>query len=326
MSTKDSVIKALKENRGKFISGEELSNSLGISRTAVWKAMKALREEGYSIEAVTNRGYMMIEKSWQITEDSLKACLPGRYKNNPIYVYDTIDSTNIKARQLTLEKTGHGTVVIAKQQTEGRGRLGRSFFSPAEGLYISIIIKPNLSLEKSLLVTSAAAAAVAESIEETAGCEALIKWVNDIYVNNKKVCGILTEGISDLETGQIEYLVIGAGINTSVKDFPSELKDIAGAVEGSYSKSVLAAGIITKTLDFTSSIDEAPFMDICRKKSLVKGKNITVYKGQYKINPEDEIPGRRAHVLDIADDGGLIVLYSDGTREKLISGEISIRL
>lgn len=326
MSTKDSVLSTLEKNQGKFISGEELSNTLNVSRTAVWKAIKTLREEGYPIEAVTNRGYMIMEKSWQITEDSLRASLPGRYKNNIIHIYDAVDSTNIKARHMTLEKAEHGTVVIAKQQTKGRGRLGRNFFSPVEGLYMSIIIKPDFSLEKSLLVTSAAAVAVAESIEETTGCEAMIKWVNDVYVDGKKVCGILTEGITDLETGQIEYLVIGIGINTTVKDFPDELKATAGAVEGNYSKSALAADIITKTLDFTAEIDKSSFMDIYRKKSLVTGKDVTVYKGRYKIDPKDEIPGRRARVLDIADDGGLVVLYSDGSREKLISGEISIRL
>lgn len=325
MNTKDSVLKALEKCTGKFISGEELSKTLKVSRTAVWKAINNLREEGYPIEAVTNKGYLLMERSWQISDESLKACLPGRYKNNPVYIYDTIDSTNIKARQFTLQKNAHGTIIIAKQQTGGRGRLGRNFFSPVEGLYLSIIIKPHTSIEKSLLITSAAAVAVAETIEEIAGFDARIKWINDVYIDNKKVCGILTEGITDLETGQIEYLIAGIGINTTLRDFPPELRETAGAVTGTYSKSALAAGIITRTLDFAEDIDQASFIDSYRKKSLITGKTVTVYKGQYKIDPDDDIPGKKARVLNIADDGGLIVLYSDGSQEKLISGEISIR-
>lgn len=326
MTIKDSVLETLKHNKGKFQSGEGLSNKLGVSRTAVWKAIKALREEGYPIEAVTNKGYLFLEDAWQITEDSLKANLPQEYKNINVEIHDTLDSTNIRAKQAALENAPHGTVVISKQQTGGRGRLGRSFFSPREGIYLSILVKPDFDMSKSVLVTSAAAVAVSEAIEIISGHHAEIKWVNDIYVNNKKVCGILTEGIASFETGQIEYMVIGIGINTTVKDFPEDLKKTVGAVEGTYSKSALAAEVISRTLKFAETIDSCSFMPAYKEKSMVIGKNVTVYKGRYKINPEDEIPGVDAHVLDIDDDGGLIVLYSDGTQEKLISGEISIRL
>ncbi|MFR6258223.1 MAG: biotin--[acetyl-CoA-carboxylase] ligase, partial [Anaerovoracaceae bacterium] len=161
---------------------------------------------------------------------------------------------------------------------------------------------------------------------EIAHKDAGIKWVNDVYVDSKKVCGILTEGITDFETGRIEHLIIGIGINTTVKDFPKELLQTVGAVEGEYSKSALAASVVSKTIDFIKQIDDPSFIKTYKEKSIVIGKNIKVYKGQYKVNPDDEIPGINARVLDIDSDGGLIVLYSDGTREKLISGEISIRL
>ena len=326
MSTKDSVLNALENSQDSFLSGEELSKKLGISRTAVWKAINALRQEGYAVEAVTNRGYLLLREQWRITEDSFKACLPAEYKNIKIHIYDTLDSTNIKAKQIAAENGEDRAVIMARQQTGGRGRLGRSFFSPKEGLYMSILIKPDFDLSNSGLVTSAAAVSVAQSIEEIAHKDAGIKWVNDVYVDSKKVCGILTEGITDFETGRIEHLIIGIGINTTVKDFPKELLQTVGAVEGEYSKSALAASVVSKTIDFIKQIDDPPFIKTYKEKSIVIGKNIKVYKGQYKVNPDDEIPGINARVLDIDSDGGLIVLYSDGTREKLISGEISIRL
>ncbi len=326
MSTKDSVLNALENSQDSFLSGEELSKKLGISRTAIWKAINALRQEGYAVEAVTNRGYLLLREQWRITEDSFKACLPAEYKNIKIHIYDTLDSTNIKAKQIAAENGEDRAVIMARQQTGGRGRLGRSFFSPKEGLYMSILIKPDFDLSNSGLVTSAAAVSVAQSIEEIAHKDAGIKWVNDVYVDGKKVCGILTEGITDFETGRIEHLIIGIGINTTVKDFPKELLQTVGAVEGEYSKSALAASVVSKTIDFINQIDDPSFIKTYKEKSIVIGKNIKVYKGQYKVNPDDEIPGINARVLDIDSDGGLIVLYSDGTREKLISGEISIRL
>ncbi|MFR4357638.1 MAG: biotin--[acetyl-CoA-carboxylase] ligase, partial [Clostridia bacterium] len=255
MATKDAVLQALQNSEGAFLSGEELSNKLSVSRTTVWKAIKALREEGHPIEAVTNRGYMLMSDSWTITEDSLRACLPTRYKNLDLHIYDTIDSTNLKARQLAMDGAPHGTVVLAKQQTSGRGRLGRSFFSPREGIYLSIVIKPDFDVSKSVLVTSAAAVAVANAIEKVCGLESKIKWVNDVYIDGKKVCGILTEGISDFETGQIEHLILGIGINTTVKDFPAELLATAGAAEGTYSKSALAAETITQALGYIEDLD-----------------------------------------------------------------------
>ena len=326
MATKDAVLQALQNSESTFLSGEELSSQLNVSRTAIWKAIKTLREEGHPIEAVTNRGYMLLSDSWTITEDSLRACLPAHYKNLNLHIYDTIDSTNLKAKQMALEGAPHGTVVMAKQQTSGRGRLGRSFFSPREGIYLSIVIKPDFDVSKSVLVTSAAAVAVANAIEKVCGLDAKIKWVNDVYINGKKVCGILTEGITDFETGQIEHLILGIGINTTVKDFPEDLLPGVGAAEGNYSKSALAAEVVTQALQYIEDLDSASFMTAYKEKSLVIGKTVTVYQGRYKIRPEDEIQGVPARVLDIDEDGGLIVLYTDGHQEKLVSGEISIRL
>lgn len=326
MAVKDMALKALTESCGTFLSGEELSNKLGVSRTAIWKAINALREEGHTIEAVTNKGYMLMESGSSITAESLRAFLPSSYKSNSIHVFDVLDSTNIYAKQLAVQKAPHGTIVIAHRQTGGKGRLGRSFFSPKEGIYLSMIIKPDFDISKSVLVTSAAAVAVAEAIEKVCSKHAGIKWVNDVYVDDKKVCGILCEGINDFETGQIDSIIIGIGINTSLNGFPKELLDIAGAIPGDYSKAELAAEVIKRILDFTSDIESRNFIEAYKGKSLVIGKTVSVYKGVYRKDPREELPSRSARVLDIDEDGGLMVLYSDGSRETLTSGEISIRL
>ena len=260
-----------------------------------------------------------------INEYAVRQALADRYKDNKIYIYDSLGSTNDHAKHLASDGASHGTVVLAKEQTSGKGRLGRSFFSPKDGIYLSLIIKPDFDLDKSVLVTAAAAVSAAEAIQEITGYETAIKWVNDVYIGNKKVCGILTEGVTNFTTGQIDSIIVGIGINTSSEAFPQDLVDIAGAVKGDFSRSELAAAVITKTLDLVSDLERRSFIETYRSKSMVIGKNITVYKGIY-INDPSEVPSRPARILDIDENGGLMVLYADGSRETLTSGEISIRL
>lgn len=332
MSVKEAVLDALRKNSGSFLSGEELSDRLDVSRAAVWKSINTLREEGYIIEAVRNRGYMMQEDTGQITPDSLRSILPHQLRNNDLHVYDCLDSTNLEARRRLLDNSSppsHGDVIIARQQTAGRGRLGRSFFSPSHGLYMSIIVKPDFSMEKSTLVTLAAAAAVAEAVADVCGLNPEIKWVNDIYCEGRKVCGILTEATTDFESGQIDSLIIGIGLNTSHADFPKEIAGTAGRLETEFSQSHLAAHIIEGTLNNVAELSREAvpsFMEAYRKRSMVIGKTITVYKGVYRKDPSREINGIPARALSIDDSGGLEVMYTDGTREVLTSGEISVRL
>lgn len=326
MTTKEAVLQALRSCSGQYISGEELSTQLNVSRTSIWKAIKALREEGHTIEAATNNGYMLIHNNRRLTESEIRQGLSENNRNIEIHVYDSVTSTNSEAKRLALEGAADGTLVVSGQQTAGRGRLGRSFYSPKEGIYLSVIIRPRFDVSKSVLITCAAAVAVAESVKEIAGKDARIKWVNDVYVDDRKVCGILTEGITDFESGQIEAVIIGIGVNTDVSNFPDDLKRIAGAVDGDYSASELAGAIASRTIDYAHTIEERTFIDSYRSMSTVIGKKITVYKGQYKVNPEDEIEGVTAEVKNIDNDGRLIVVYEDGTEEALSSGEITIRL
>ena len=345
MSVKESVLKSLKNNSGTYLSGEKLSDDLGVSRAAIWKAIKCLREEGYRIEAITNRGYILVDQRDGLSAEGIRACLPSRYKGNGIFVYDVTDSTNLRARHLT-EAGGaspsaaaggaspsgaagelHGTIIAAEQQTAGRGRLGRGFFSPREGVYISVIIKPDFDMSKSTLVTVAAAAAVAEAVDFACGQkeETKIKWVNDVYLEEKKICGILTEGMTDFESGQIENLIVGIGVNTSLDGFPEELLATAGAVKGNWSRAELIAEIASRFLDYVGEIDERKFMETYRAKSMLIGKEILVYKGVYNRNPKEELRGVPARVTGIGDEGGLEIIHTDGSREVLTTGEVTVR-
>lgn len=332
MAVKDAVLQALEHNRDTYISGEELSRELGVSRAAVSKAVKALRTAGYEIEAVTNRGYMMPAGGTAVSEDSIRNALPLHLRDMALFVYDITDSTNLEARRYVLgESPSAPAAFIARQQTAGRGRLGRGFYSPKDGLYLSIVIKPTFDMSRASQVTVAAAAATSEAIDEICGCESKIKWVNDIYVHNKKVCGILTEATTDFESGQIDSLIIGIGINTSDASFPPELADIAGSISAAsgeelsgYEKAQLAASIIKKVLRYTE--DLTGFMGSYRSRSMVVGRHIMVYTGTYRKDPTRELGGRPARAVGIDDNGGLMVEYDDGSRQTLTSGEVSIRL
>ncbi len=235
----------------------------------------------------------------------------------PVHFFESTTSTNTVAKELA-ENALHGTLVIARHQTGGRGRLGRTFASPDDsGIYMSIILEP--ADANAMLLTTAAAVAVCRAIEKICGQEPQIKWVNDIYLNGKKVCGILAEGVTDHITGQLSHVILGIGINCNADAIPEDLADIAGAVEGDFSINQLAAEVHKQMLALT---EHPAFIDDYRQRSMVIGKTVSVYKGGY--TPDK--PGLPARVLDIDNAGGLKVIYTDGSRETLSTGEISIRL
>lgn len=323
MTVKEYVLQALEENKGSSISGEALAERLGVSRSAIHKAIKALRAEGYQIEAATNKGYCLSPSSDMLSAQGIAMHLSSEFSHLPLHVYKTVDSTNNVAKKLALEGADHGTAILSFHQSHGKGRLGRTFISPANtGIYMSVLLKPSFDMSHSVLITTAASVAVVRAIEKVTGLAPEIKWVNDIYVNGKKICGILTEAITGFETGQIEYLIVGIGINCSIKGFPDDLLQIAGALSGDFSKNHLAAEVLNQLLPLIDHIEDRSFIQDYRSHSMVLGKTITVYKGGYT----EDAPGRVARVLDIDINGGLQVLYSDGEQETLSTGEISIRL
>lgn len=316
MSLRSEIALILEKNRGSAVSGQELADSLGVTRAAVCKAVKQLRDEGYCISAATNKGYILEENSDVLSAEGIRALLGEKYSSNSITVYKSIDSTNTEAKRSAMLGAAHGTVIAADTQTNGRGRHGHSFYSPAgTGLYLSVVLKPEKPLADCTLTTIAAADALADTIEELTDCKPEIKWVNDILVNGRKVCGILTEAISDIESGMAEAIIVGAGVNISTRDFPPEIADTAGSLKSSVTRNKLAAGIISRLLDYTAEADSKRILSDYRRRSAALGETVTFTRNGKLIT---------ALATDINDAGNLIVQTPNGT-EVLKSGEISIR-
>jgi len=323
MTTKEQVLAVLEMQKGRRISGSELARTLNLSRNAVWKAVNSLRNDGYRLDATPNGGYCLLEDNDIISEQSVQKHM----KNSDFFkvtVMDVVSSTNTVLKQLAESREAEGRVVIANEQTDGKGRMGRCFYSPPKsGIYMSILLRPKLRAAEALFITTAAAVAVSQAIEDVTGRKTAIKWVNDVYCDGRKVCGILTEASVDFESGGLSYAVLGIGINIDSPEtgFPDELKGIATSIYNgeSYSaeiRSRLTAGVLDNFLDFYKELQSKSFMEEYRARSSVIGKDI------YVISPTSR---EEAYVLDIDDEAGLIVKTPDGDLKRLSSGEISIR-
>lgn len=317
MDTKKQVLQHLESNKGSFVSGDRLAGNLGLSRTAVWKAINGLRKEGHKIKAHSGKGYILDDTSDLLTAEGI---LPYLSRPVPVLVYDSVESTNKTASGLAMDGCAEWTTVIAGEQTMGKGRLGRTFYSPPHtGLYLSMVIQPRFDVTKAVLITTAASVAVAKAIEKVCGVTPMIKWVNDLYLNGKKVCGILTEALTDFESGRISHVILGIGINCFTTDFPQEAGDHPGSIMGDFSKNQLAGTVIQNVRTILADPEDRRFMDYYRDHSMVIGKDILVHKA----GRDAPLPGK---ATKIDRDGGLKVLYEDGTTETLRTGEITIRL
>lgn len=320
MTTKESVLQALLDCKD-HLSGGELAEKLGVSRNAVWKSVKALQAEGFDIEAIPNRGYHLISSVSVLNETIIRKYLP-KGDNRKIYIFDTIDSTNIYAKSIAAEGAKDGTLVTAEAQTAGKGRMGRSFCSPSGGnIYMSVILRPQTDLESSQLITSCIAVATAEAIDSICSTDVKIKWVNDLFLGGKKICGILTEASLNFENGRLDYAVAGIGINLqSVKDsFSDQLTEIATSIEdetGSIPDRCRLIAEILKNIDlYMSNIEKRNFLDEYRRRSFIIGERVSVSKFDSE---------RIASAVGISDNAGLIVRYDDGSQETLNSGEARI--
>lgn len=320
MSTKNDVLGALMA-AGEAISGERLARRLGISRNTVWKAIETLRKEGYEVEAVTNRGYRLVSAPNLISEPEILKWTTAQTIGRRLEVHSQLDSTNIRAKLLASQGAPHGYLVCADSQVSGRGRFGRSFFSPEHsGVYITYVLRPSLPADRAVNITSLAAVAVARAIETLCDADVKIKWVNDLYINDRKTCGILCEASLDFESGMLEYVALGIGVNVAKTVFPEELKDIATSIENEcgqpVSRSRLIAEISNQLDAMYDQLESCAFMAESRRRSLVIGRDVTVLRG------EERYP---AHVLDI-DDQGRLVIRTDKGVSRMGSGEISIKL
>lgn len=321
--TKIDVLTELLKNTDEFLSGAELAKRLSLSRTAVWKAVEQLKADGYKIESVTRRGYRLMSESDVLSEAGVRKYLTDE-RLNPV-VYDTISSTNTVLKSMAAEGAAEGLCLIAGEQTAGRGRMGRSFYSPSgSGVYMSLLLRPQMSASDATRITATAAVAAAETVEEIAGVKADIKWVNDIYVGGRKVCGILTEAGMDFESGLVSYVIVGIGINTRIPegDFPEEIRGIAGALTGNGGipefRCRIAAGVLDRLMREYDRLGSVECYEKYRSRSLITGKDINILS-----------PGREpiaARAVDIDRDFALIAELSDGSIKKISSGEVSIRL
>ena len=324
MSTKDIVLALFEKNRGFFISGEQIASKLNITRTAVWKAVKILQKEGYEIKAVTNRGYCLDKDADVLSVRGIRSYLNEDYANLRPEVFVSTGSTNNVCRDKADLGETEGYVAVAGAQTAGRGRRGRSFYSPAgTGLYMSILLRPeNFSSTQVLKITTLAAVAVSEAIESLSGKKAEIKWVNDIFVDGKKVCGILSEAMYAIPDGVLQCVIVGIGINAYAPEggFPPEISKTAGCVFDETEvdlKNRLAAEVLNRFMAYYRALPSDYYYDEYRRRSFVIDKDIKVIQADHTVN---------AHVLDLDENCGLVVRYADGTEEVLNSGEISIRV
>lgn len=321
---KQQVLAALENSRGAHISGEELARRLHVSRNSVWKAVRALAEDGYNIQAVQNKGYCLSQDTDIPSEQSVSRHLGEGAGMFRLSFCKAVDSTNNALKKLAAAGEPEGLVLVAEEQRAGRGRMNRSFFSPpGTGVYMSLLLRPKVSAADSPLITLAAAVAVAGAVEAVSGKRTCIKWVNDVVMDSGKVCGILTEASLDLESGSLDYAVLGIGVNAKTPDdgFPDELNGVAGAVFGRGeappdTRSRIVAEILNRFGPYYRELGGRAFMHEYRERSMIVGKEIMI------LGAGNE----QATALAVDNDGHLHVRLANGETAVLSSGEVSVRV
>ena len=319
--SRETILSLLLAHQGDYLSGEAMSQQLGISRAAVWKAIEALRQEGYVITSAPNRGYRLDSAPDRIREGELSGHLVGCTLGSSLLCLDTIDSTNTECKRQAMAGAPHGLVILSEEQSGGRGRRGRSFQSPRGcGLYL----RPNLSLSQVNDFTTWVTVAVCNGIEVACGVRPQIKWTNDLILGGKKLCGILTELGLESETHSLQYLVTGIGINVNQtpEDFDEEIRSIATSLSMYLGKPVRRAALaveIIRALDrmyagFPQNKQE--YLDRYRADCMTPGNQVQL------ITPTSR---QEAYALSIDDEFRLVVEFPDGTQKALSAGEVSVR-
>ena len=329
MKTKEAVLHYLQEHAGEPISGEIMALALNKSRTSIWKAIQSLKKDGYTIESSTNKGYTLSENNdvlseQQITQEQSQQHHPNDWN---IQTMESTTSTNDLAKIYANQNSATPAIFISEEQTAGRGRLGRTFVSPAKsGLYISLCLFPTAALEDLSLITCATAVACIETIEQLTGKSLDIKWVNDLFYREKKVGGILTEVISDFESQQVQALIVGIGINLidSPQSFPEELHSIVGSIfsskkeydNSSFNRNHFIAQFLEKWAFYYQNLSKRDFIESYKEHSNVIGKFVNVFEGNQTYS---------AYAKDIDENGHLIIEKENNTLHSLSYGEVSIR-
>jgi BirA family biotin operon repressor/biotin-[acetyl-CoA-carboxylase] ligase len=324
MNIKEEILKAFNAHPGRFISGEELSQTCGCSRTAVWKHIEELRQEGYQFEAVRRSGYRLIASPDRISAEEILAGLTTVRIGRTVYAHDTVPSTQLLAHEAAGKGAPEGTIVIAEQQTGGKGRLGRSWHSPkGTGIWMSLIIRPAIPLPKTPQITLLTAVTAAKTIQQEADVPVLIKWPNDIFIGDKKVCGILTE--LNAEADRVNYLVIGIGINVNsvASDFPAELLPVATSLRIASGKPLKRARLIqTFCRLFEEEYDHYLAHGFDRVKREWEENSYSIGKWVTVRTLHSTLEGR---ALGLDAEGVLIVEDANGNRHKVYSADVDYR-
>lgn len=319
---KTEILKLLRETDG-YVSGQQISDRFGVSRTAVWKVIRQLQDEGYQVEAVRNKGYHIVDSPDVMTKEELDSLMDTRWAGKNIVYYDATDSTNLRIKQLGDEGAPHGTLAVADRQTAGRGRRGRAWESPAGGsIYMSLLLRPKFRPDKASMLTLVAACSVAEGIKDCEDVNVQIKWPNDIIIEGRKLVGILTELSTQID--YINHVTVGIGINVNIQEFPDEIRNTATSLRIECGHTVRRAPIIAAVMKhmeknyetFLQTEDLTGLMEKYSALLVNKDKDVRIIgaKEQYQ-----------AHALGITPTGELIVRREDGTEETVYAGEVSVR-
>ena len=319
---KEEILRLLRSTDG-YISGQELCNRFGVSRTAVWKAINQLKEAGYEIEAQQNKGYRLMAAPDLMTEAEIKSLMHTDWVAKEVLYFDTIDSTNTKAQELAEKGYPSGTLVVADKQESGKGRRGRSWVSPSgTGIFMTLMIKPDINPNNASMLTLVAALAVAKAITSVTGEEALIKWPNDIVVNSKKVCGILTE--MNAQFDYINHIVVGIGINVHNESFPEEISQMASSlmIEAG-GKRFHRAQIIAETMSYFEQYYDT-FLKTQDLSALVREDVELLVNRNKSVRVLDAKGPFDGKAMGITPKGELIVDTWE-SRKLVSSGEVSVR-
>ncbi len=318
------VLSLLRQHQGQPLSGEELSRQLHISRTAVWKHVQSLKADGYAIQSLPKKGYLLLEVPDRLYPQEIAAHLQTKWLGHSIYYRDKVDSSNNVAKKLANEGCADGLLVVAEEQGAGKGRLQRGWLSPyGRGIWFSVVLKPPFLPQEAAKCTLLAAVAVVKGVNSLQGVEARIKWPNDILLQGRKLVGILTE--MSAEFGHINYVVIGIGINTTVRreDYPPELRPLAISLADAAQEPFTRAELLARILGHMEELYEravwegfAPILEEWRRYSCTLGQQVKV------IAPDGTYLGT---ALDIDQEGLLLVRKADGQVEKVVAGDVSIR-
>lgn len=321
---KSKILSLLREHDSDFVSGQEISRILGVSRTAVWKHIRSLKEGGYEIESHSKIGYRLIETPDRLYGHELSSLLKGKVFGQQVIYREKVGSTNELAKELARKGASQGTVVIAEEQTGGKGRIGRVWYSPAgQGLWFSVILRPEISPIDASKLTLICAVGVAKTIRETTGIAAGIKWPNDVLIDHRKVAGILIEMNAELD--KINYLVIGIGVNVSLDEarVPSELANIAISLEGQKKLKVTRVALLAALLNNLDHLYE-DFLDGKFSQILTAWKDMSVTLNRWvKVVSGSET--EEGIAFDLDDDGALILMKKDGSVKKILAGDVNVQ-